>query len=439
MKSILLFGAGKSATVLIDYLKNVATMNQWRLTIADSDLKLAVSKVGHHPRAKAVFVNIEDAATRKKLVQTADLVISMMPPSLHYLLALDCIEFSKHLLTASYVDARIRSEEQNIKDKNILFLCEMGLDPGIDHMSAMRLIDQIKRKGGKISSFKSHCGGLIAPENDTNPWHYKISWNPRNVVLAGKDGATFKELGHVKNMEYSEIFKNCPIVELSELGKFATYPNRNSLNYISLYELEDATTFVRTTLRYPAFCTGWKYIVEWKLTDEVLQYETNNLSIASFFKQHFERFNLINIPSILERNPILNKQFENLGLYDSETLINKGFCSAAAVLQFILETKWVLKPEDKDLIAMLHEIEYTSNGSKWQVRSELFVKGTDSLYTAMAKSVGLPLGIAAKLILEGKITERGLHIPIIPGIYEPVLFELAENGIRFSETEIKEA
>jgi saccharopine dehydrogenase (NADP+, L-glutamate forming) len=434
MKSILLFGAGKSATILIDYLKDVVTTNQWRLTVADSDIKLALSKVGHHHRAKAVFVNIDDAPARKKLVQSADIVISMLPPALHYLIALDCIEYSKHLLTASYVDGRIKSEEQNIKNKNILFLCEMGLDPGIDHMSAMRLIDQIKKKGGKISSFKSHCGGLIAPENDTNPWHYKISWNPRNVVLAGKDGATFKELGQIKNIEYPDVFKNCPIIELNTLGKFASYPNRNSLSYITVYGLEDAATFVRTTLRYPAFCNGWKYVVDWKLTDEVLQYETNNLTIASFFKQHFERFHLSNVLSILKRNTALNKQFENLGLYDNETLINKGFCSAAAVLQFILETKWVLKPEDKDLIAMLHEIEYTASGSKWQVNSELVVKGTDSLHTAMAKSVGLPLGIAAKLILEGKITETGLHIPIIAGIYEPVLKELAEHGILFSET-----
>lgn len=434
MKHILLFGAGKSATVLIDYLKNIAVNYQWNVTVADFDFALAQSKVGEHPFVKAEQVNILDEQARKILIQSADIVISMLPAALHYLVALDCIEYKKHLLTASYVDDKIRKEELKIKDKDILFLYEMGLDPGIDHMSAMRLIHQIKNKGGQIISFKSHCGGLVAPESDDNPWHYKISWNPRNVVLAGKAGAIFKEKDAIKSIPYGQLFSNCKNIEIEGLGRLSYYPNRDSLRYIPIYGLEEAETFVRTTLRYPEFCEGWKQVVEWKLTDEEKVYNTSNLSLANYFDQFFELNDLPNASQLIKVNPLLKAQFEYLGLNDTKTLINKGLYSAAAILQFILETKLLLQSEDKDLIVMLHEIDYSVNGTDSTVCSLLVITGDNNLNTAMAKAVGLPLGIAAKLILEGKITETGLHIPIIPSIYEPVLIELKRQGIEFKES-----
>lgn len=434
MKHILLLGAGKSATVLIDYLKNIAVKYQWKVTVAEYDFALAQSKVGEHPFVKATQINIQDEQAREILIQSADIVISMMPPALHYLVALDCIKFKKHLLTASYVDDKIRKEVLKIKNPDVLFLYEMGLDPGIDHMSAVQLIHQIKNKGGHIISFKSHCGGLIAPESDDNPWHYKISWNPRNVVLAGKAGAIFKEDSIVKNIPYEHIFHNCKSVAIEGLGRLSYYPNRDSLRYIPIYGLEEAATFVRTTLRYPQFCEGWKKVVDCKLTDEEKVFDTTDLSLAGYFNYFFKKNDLFDDLQLIKADPMLKAQFEYLGLDDCKTFIDKGLCTAADILQFILETKLGLEFKDKDQIVMLHEIDYRVNDKISSVRSLLTITGENNSRTAMAQSVGLPLGIAAKLILQGKIKETGLHIPIISSIYEPVLNELKQYGIEFKES-----
>lgn len=428
-KHILLFGAGKSATVLIDYLKNACAENNWRLTVADSNYELAASKTGGHTHATPLAVNIEDAAQRKELIKTADLVISMMPAFLHNLIAGDCIEFSKHLFTASYVDEGMKGLGEIIKNKNLFFLCEMGLDPGIDHMSAMQIIHKIEEEGGKVNSFKSHCGGLVAPESDDNPWHYKISWNPRNIILAGKAGAIYRENNEEKHLDYTELFSGERVVEVPGDEVYAYYPNRDSLSYAPLYGLEGTHTFVRTTLRHPDFCKGWKYIVDYKLTDEEKVYDTTGMTVAAFYKTHFEKHG---IAALDESHPLYH-QLIFLGLND-ETLIDKGLCSAADVLQFVAERKLALQPHDKDMIVMLHEIGYIKDNVQHEIKSSLIVKGEDSLHTAMAKTVGLPLGIAARLFLEGKINEMGLHIPIIPSIYEPVLEELKKFGVEFNET-----
>jgi len=429
MKHILLFGAGKSATVLIDYLKQTATDKNWRVTIADINLAAVQSKVGEHALVKAVGVSIENSTERKALIQEADVVISLLPPTLHFFVAMDCLAAGKHLLTASYVDEKIKALAGDIASKGILFLCEMGLDPGIDHMSAMQLINHIREQGGRITSFISHCGGLVAPESDNNPWHYKISWNPRNVVLAGKAGAVYREASEVRSQKYEELFADCKEVFVEGIGQLAYYPNRDSLSYIPVYGLEEADTFIRTTLRHPDYCRGWKRIIELGLTDEERLIETDGLSVSDFFKQHFCDTNIFIAPE----DGHLQKQFLYLGLED-HSLINKGTCSVADVLQFILEKKWVLHAHDKDMIVMMHEIGYEIKNQKSKVKTVLVVKGEDHLRTAMAKTVGLPLGIAATLLLEGKIKEAGLHIPIIPGIYEPVLKALAGHGIVFKET-----
>lgn len=497
MKHILLIGAGKSATVLIDYLKQIAEEHVWKVTVADNDLVLAAAKTGEHPLAQAVQLNILDADARHALIAAADLVISMMPPALHYLVADDCIRFKKHLLTASYIDDNIAARKQEIADAGLLFLCEMGLDPGIDHMSAMQLIHHIHQQGGSIESFKSHCGGLVAPESDNNPWHYKISWNPRNVVLAGKAGATFKADGEVRHIAYEHLFDITNLVEPYENHPelYAYYPNRDSLSYIPVYGLEETSTFVRTTIRHPDFVMGWKNIVQLHLTDEEKVYETDGMSIAGFFNAHFTRHGLeawlhelmttrlknakewlgtlegiidaeiasgsdepqdemmvvkkdgeldmINLKKAkagslgfaalqIHEIKLVMEQLVFLGL-EEKTLINKGLCSAADVLQWLMEQKLALQPADKDMIVMLHELTYTLHGRRHYTTSYLNVKGENSSHTAMAKTVGLPLGIAAKLILEGDMQLTGLHIPVIPEIYEPVLKELQQHGIAFSE------
>jgi saccharopine dehydrogenase-like NADP-dependent oxidoreductase len=499
MKSILVFGAGKSATCLIEYLVKEIARHQWQLVVADGNLALAESKLKNAPGTHAVAVNVEEEAGRKGLIQKADIVISLLPPHLHILVAQDCVKYGKNLLTASYADDAIRALVPQIEAKQLLFLCEMGLDPGIDHMSAMQMIHQVKQQGGNIVSFKSHCGGLVAPESDDNPWHYKISWNPRNIVQAGKAGASFKQDGKEVKMKYEELFDANRVVDIPDLGYLAWYPNRDSLSYMPIYHLENANTFIRTTLRYPEFCFGWKNVIDLKLTDETVQYDTDGMSLQQFFQQHFtqygfsdwlnnqltERFSktkqlLEKLQQLLEVEENANaeekkelqdfmmvddngelldinldavktkaaatvagqmheanlsmKQLFFLGMDDDQTLINKGMCSALDVLQFALERKLALKPEDKDMIVMLHELEYEIDRRKHYRKASLVVKGIDNQRTAMAQTVGLPLGIAAKLILTGEINLVGLHIPVLPQVYEPVLKELETHGISFTET-----
>jgi len=421
MKNILLFGAGKSATCLIEYLCNEIQKHNWQLTVADNNLELIQSKLGNALHANAVAINIENETARKLLVQNSDIVISLLPPGLHYLIAKDCIEFKKNLLTASYLDDNIKKLEQEINQNKLLFLCEMGLDPGIDHMSVMQLVTKIKKENGKITSFKSHTGGLVAPESDNNPWHYKISWNPQNVVLAGVSGAIYKENGKIKNIPYEKLFDDCKIVQIDNLGSFAYYPNRNSLNYIDLYKLDNPDTFIRTTLRYPEFCSGWKCIVSAGLTDNKKNISPDKLT--------FKEWSSSITPYLTEKN---KNQFEYLGFFD-EKEVPVSAKTSADILQFLLETKLAMQPADKDMIVMLHELEYETKNEKHKIKSSLIVTGENNIETAMAKTVGLPLGIAAKLILQKKIKLTGMHIPILPEIYEPVLDELKKYGIVFGE------
>ena len=498
MRKILVFGAGKSATVLINYLLKEAEQELWFLTVADANFELAETKVGESSYGKAVAFDISEADKRQQLIGESDLVISLLPPALHILVARDCLEFKKNLLTASYADNAMKELADEVKNNNLLFLCEMGLDPGIDHMSAKKMINEIHEAGGKIYSFLSHCGGLVAPESDDNPWRYKISWNPRNVMTAGKAGAIFKKDNNIEEWEYEKLFSEKRFVEIPGHESLCWYPNRDSLSYINTYGLNNCSTFIRTTLRHPDFLYGWKNIIDLKLTSEEIFYETDNKTLMQFFKEHFEsqgfskwleqkmieQFeaskklleNLANLVEMeeeaqesgvkpidefmmvdeegdlqqvdidelktntaatvafqLHEAKLTLKQLFFLGMDDDKTLINKGSCSAADILQFALEKKLSLQPGDKDLVVMLHEIEYEQDNKKYKQTASLLVTGEDDIHTAMAKTVGLPLGIAAKLILNDVIQLKGLHIPVVKEIYEPVLAELTEYNIQFKE------
>ena len=424
MKTILLLGAGKSATVLIDYLIKESELNKWKFIIADADKTQILLKTNNSRFAEAIQLDITNDEKRGKLIQRAHVVISMMPPALHFLVAKDCVEYRKHLLTASYLDNNIKSLREEIVHRKLFFLCEAGLDPGIDHMSAMKIIDDIKEKGGTITSFKSHCGGLIAPESDNNPWHYKISWNPRNVVLAGKTGAEYKLNNDIQLKVYKELFQNNGQINIDTIGDVAFYPNRDSLSYIPIYKLDKADTFIRTTLRYPSFCEGWNAIVQADLTNDTITIDTGNLSFKGWSK------------SIENHVSDTNKSMlEYLGLFDDK-LVPSTAKTSADILQYLLETKLIMQSADKDMIVMLHEIEYNLSGKTSKIESSLIVKGEDNLRTAMAKTVGLPLGIAAKLILNNEIKIKGLHIPIIKEIYLPILNQLEQSGIVFKEKSI---
>ena len=432
-QTILIIGAGKSATVLIQYLQQKAVENDWFILLADGDEAVAKNKWNNAPNGTALGIDIENELDRQNLVRKADIVVSMMPAQLHFLVAKDCLAFGKPLFTASYVDDNMRSIAAEIESKQLLFLCEMGLDPGIDHMSAMAIIDKIHEKGGKITSFKSHCGGLVAPESDDNPWHYKISWNPKNIILAGKAGAIYLEDGATVTKNYTGIFDQTPMVNLPGIGHLAYYPNRNSLSYIDTYHLHGVQDFVRTTLRYPAFCTGWNAIVQLHLTDETVINLAPNTTVQNWFETHIQQNGLEQILIKFTQDPAIKNQLEFIGLYES-TIIPTQFNTNASILQWLLEIKWKLKTTDKDLVVMLHEIEYSIGTRQFKLDSSMVLTGKDAINTAMATTVGLPLAMGVCAYLKGEIQMTGLHIPIDARIYQPILKSLSEEGIVFEET-----
>lgn len=419
-KKILVLGAGKSATCLITYLLQEAVREGWQITIADSDVAMAQSKTGHSPSAQACFIDIRDAEQRRLLIRQADLVIALLPPPLLPLVAVDCIETSTHLITASYLDQAFKDLQDRIYQSGILVLGEMGLDPGIDHMSAMKRIDEIRQSGGRIISFLSHCGGLVSPESDDNPLHYKVSWNPRNIVLAGNTGAIYRENGELKEISYASLFHPCKEIIVPTLGKLAYYPNRDSLAYQTLYDLQEADSFVRTTLRHPDFCKAWHAVVAAGLTHPAqpvphpVSFYDWSLPLQAFVTSE-------------NRWPL---QF--LGLFDT-AMVPSSLHYAADVVQYLMEKNLPLQEADRDMVVMLHQITYALENKKYRLESLLVRHGKDRLETAMATTVGLPLGIAAKFVLQEKIRLRGLHIPTRREVYEPVLPELSQYGIVFQD------
>lgn len=438
MKKIVLFGAGKSATCLIAYLTRKAPEKNWQLTIVDTDPVLARSKAGASKQTTVVSFDINNQDARRHHIADADLVISMLPAQLHIFIAKDCIHFHKHLLTASYLLPEVRKLDKEIKKAGILFMGEMGLDPGIDHMSAMNALETIRNKAGQITAFKSFCGALIAPESDNNPWHYKISWSPASLITAGMDGAIYRENGIEKKIPYDNLFGSYHALEIPELGELAYYPNRNSLPYAALYQLENVPTILRATLRHPAFCEGWQALVALGLTSLQKETDTDKISFSQWAAQNIRGKSNKEAREALQRflqaqeRPELMAQFGFLGLF-SDDLIQRGKMSNGDLLLSIVSRKLMMQPEDKDMVVMLHRISFEQKNTPETLTSYIIVKGEDHLHTAIAKTVGLPLGILADLLLSDKIKLTGLHIPIMPEVYKPVLRALEKEGIRFKE------
>ncbi len=436
MSKILLFGAGKSATVLIDFLVEQCTQRGYGLEVVDAAVGLARQKLTDSCiRARvdttsfqAASYSIDAEADRRASIQAADLVISLLPPHLHAVVAADCLALQRSLFTASYLDEAVRSTQKEMEAKGLLFLYEMGLDPGIDHMSLMALLDRIRRGGGRPFGIRSHCGGLVAPPSDDNPWHYKISWNPRNVVMAGKAGAQYLEDGAEQTRSYSQLFGEIKEVSIPGAGPLAYYPNRDSLHYLTLYGLSGMQTFLRTTLRHPDFMRGWSVLVKMGMTDDTRRIElAPDTTLGDALDQ------CCRLDEALTDD--LRNRLKWLGWSDQQTRVPFTTITPAQLLQFCMETKWVLRPADKDRIVMLHEIEYWQGEEKKQLNSWLIQDGEDAVRTAMAKTVGLPLGIAAIQYLDGTLRVSGLQIPTRPEIYQPVLETLKTYGIDFQESD----
>lgn len=438
MHTILILGGGKSAIFLIDFLAKSCQTNTRKLILADINLDSAQEKLKNQPNTEARQLDIENVKSRQSLIQEADVVISMLPAFMHPLVAKDCLNFGKHFFSASYESEEMREMKPEIEAKGLFFLNECGLDPGIDHMSAMQIINLAKSKGEEIISFKSYCGGLLAPESEDNPWKYKFTWNPRNVVLAGQGTSRYIEQGDLKFVPYYQLFNRLETVQLPGLGDFDGYPNRDSLSYRGVYGLEDIRTMLRGTLRRAGFCKAWNVFVQLGMCDDSFQM---NLPEDTTLRQFLNSF-LPYDPALSVEEKLGNlipdfdfptwEKIQWLGFFGNDLLPQtKG--SPAVLLQAILEKNWKLYPEDKDMIVMQHLFEIkTAEGIK-EIRSSLVCFGEDAIYTAMAKTVGLPLAIAVDLFLDGKIDLKGLHVPVLPEIYDPILASLKSHGISFRE------
>lgn len=438
MQNILVIGAGRSASSLINYLLVHSVKENWNVTVGDVSLDLVKQKTAGHSNARAIQFDINNDSQREEEIKRADIVISMLPAFMHMNVAKDCVKYKKHLATASYVSKEMKELDADAKASGIILMNEIGLDPGIDHASAMKIIDHIHEQGGELTSFQSFCGGLVAPECNDNPWGYKFSWNPRNVVLAGQGTAQFIENGEYKYIPYNRLFTQICTIEMDGYGKFDAYANRDSLSYRKIYNLEKIPTMLRGTLRMPGYCKAWNVFVKLGLTDDSYKIEASE---TLTYKQLLEAFLPEGKQSAKEKLvAFMGNEMDAETLSKIEWLeiltdrkIRLKDATPAQILQDLLEEKWLLKENDKDMIVMQHEFEYSVKGQTKKITSSLVVKGEDQTHTAMAKTVGLPLAISAKLILQGKIKARGVVIPTIKEIYEPVLAELETLGVKFVE------
>jgi len=441
MKHVLLLGAGRSAVYLIDFLIRQAASQTWQVTIADLDTEHVRTRLTESALIHLVNLDIHNQENLIAQVQLVDLVISMLPASFHLPVAKICLAYKKHFLTASYVTPELRALHEAVKQKNLLFLMEMGLDPGVDHLSAMATIASIRERGGELVAFKSYTGGLVAPESDTNPWHYKISWNPRNVVLAGQGTARYLQKGKLKYIPYHQLFHRTEQMMVPGLGMLEGYANRDSLVYRTAYGLEAIPTMLRGTLRWPGFCAAWHQLVKLGLTDDSYVIPE---SAHTTYAQWLESYLPVTIHTNLEARlaafldlPVESPEIaavRYLGLLADEK-IHKPAATPAQILEQRLVQKLKLAPTDKDLVVMQHEFTFLLNQEKRCLKSALVVKGQDATYTAMARTVGLPLAFAAELMLENKINSTGVHIPVLPELYQPILARLNNNGLTFTEQE----
>jgi saccharopine dehydrogenase-like NADP-dependent oxidoreductase len=439
-QSILILGAGRSSSSLINYLLDQARILDWHITVGDFSEQAAQERIGNAPNSAAIQFDITDAESSRSAIAAADVVVSLIPAHLHPLVAKICLTERKHLLTASYVSDEMKSFHDEAKARGLLFLNECGLDPGIDHMSAKQVIDKIKASGGRLTSFESFTGGLIAPETDPeNPWRYKFTWNPRNVVMAGQSTAKFLQDGQYKFIPYQQLFQRITPVKVPGFGEYEGYANRDSLKYLETYGLDGIKTMLRGTLRNKGYCSAWNVLVQLGCCDDSFQMErvadmTHRSFINSFLDFHSSQSVEEKVGSAFKLS-LQSEEMKRLqwsGFFSDEKAgLDKG--TPAQILEYILNKKWKLKTGDKDFIVMWHRFRYELQGKQKEIQAYLTTTGDNETNTAMAKTVGLPLAISTKLLLQGKIKMRGVMIPVVKEIYDPVLEELDKLGIKLVE------
>ncbi|MBD3636210.1 MAG: saccharopine dehydrogenase NADP-binding domain-containing protein [Crocinitomicaceae bacterium] len=441
MKNILVIGAGLSASSMLRYFTQHAEKENWSIKVVDRDDKLAKAKVANCDRAEGFAINALDPNERRPLIEWADLVISMLPAQFHVEVAKDCVTYKTNLITPSYISKEMLALDQAAKDAGILIMNEIGVDPGIDHMSAKKVLDEIEERGGVMHIFESFTGGLIAPESDDNPWNYKFTWNPRNVVLAGQGSAAkFIQEGQYKYIPYNKLFRRTEIIPIDGYGDFEGYANRDSLKYRAKYGLDDIPTIYRGTFRRKGFSKAWDTFVQLGATDDSYILEGSKDMTKRDFINSFLPYNPNDSVELklrhylkIDMDDIIWDKLVWLGIFEKKTMGFEEDVTPAYFLQKILEEKWTLKPDDKDMIVMWHKFVYKMNDHFEEINSHMVVIGEDQTYTAMSNTVGLPCAICAKMILNGTIGLKGVHIPIHKEVYEPILNDLENYGIKFIE------
>ena len=444
MRNVLIIGAGRSASSLIKYLLRKSTQENLKVTLGDLSLELAKRKTYNHANANPIALDINNVEQRRSEIQKADIVISMLPAQMHIEVAKDCVLLKKNLVTASYISDEMQSLDAEVKANNLIFMNEVGLDPGIDHMSAMKVIHEIEEKGGKMILFESFCGGLVAPESDDNLWNYKFTWAPRNVVLAGQGGAAkFIQEGKYKYIPYHKLFRRTEFFHVEDYGKFEGYANRDSLKYRSIYGLDDILTLYRGTIRRVGFSKAWNMFVQLGMTDDAYTMENSETMSYRDFINSFLPFHPSDSVELktrmalaIEQDDIMWDKLMELDIFNAKKIVGLKNATPAQILERILNDSWTLQPDDKDMIVMYHKFGYELKGERKQIDSKMVCLGDDQIYTAMAKTVGLPVAIATLQILNGNIKTPGVQLPIRKEVYEPILKELAKYGVVFKETEM---
>ena len=414
------------------------------LTIGDLNSSSISPKLASHPRCRVIELDILDEESRKEAIKEVQIVVSMLPARLHSKVAKDCISFKKHLVTASYISDDIRKLDTSAKEAGLVFMNEIGLDPGIDHMSAMEVIDRIRTKGGKMILFESFTGGLVAPEDDTNLWNYKFTWNPRNVVVAGQGGAAkFIQEGTYKYIPYHKLFRRTEFLDIKGYGKFEGYANRDSLWYRDAYGLQDVLTLYRGTMRRVGFSKAWNIFVQMGMTDDSYKIGNSNGMSYREFVNLFLPYSPTDSVELklrhylkIDQDDIIWGKLEELDLFSATKTISLENATPAQALQQILEESWTLGDDEKDMIVMYHKFGYELDGETKQLDANMVVLGENRSHTAMAKTVGLPVAMATLNILNKKIKTPGVQIPISKEVYGPILTELKTHGIQFNEFQV---
>ncbi len=448
LKQVLVLGAGQSSPFLVSRLLEMAVEHDWTVTVADYDPAAAEKLVGGHERGRALRFDVNDSSVRSTLIGQADVVVNMLPPTHLDLVAWDCVAQGRHMLSVSYRDEAIRDLDQDAKKKGLLLLCELGLDPGIDHMSAMSMLREIRAQGGRIVSFCSYGSGVPAPDQDHNPLKYVITWNPRNVVMAGESGAQYMESDRIKIVPYFDVFHRTWRVGVPGVGSLEAYPNRDSLSYMRSFGLDHVHTMIRGTLRYPGWSETWNHIVRLGLPNEKVRVpDLANRTYSEVVKMFLPlnpgrpdvRPRVARFLGISPTGRII-ENLEWLGLFSDE----KTGCSgetAAAMMVDLLKKKLPLLPGQCDMVILQHELEVeyaAADRPDERIVSTLVVKGDPNVgeggFTAMSRTVGLPVAIAVELLLTSELELTGSQIPTHPSIYEPELVRMASEGIEFTET-----